>query len=305
MSKFFSTKDVVMDRISKETIRTADFFKLNEVPMQRNQSLRASKVAKVLGSTTSFLPTGLEVALVEYPNGKREILNGNTRKEVWMNYDKYGIVAPDYLLATVYQVKDVNDVATLYYSVDSSDATETTKHKIQGWCREFGIELSDRKLMGGTFTKALEAVAQYYITEDGIPLRGNAKNTIREFSEELLVMDRIGIQGSNISNQPIIAACLMVLKKYGAHNKKVYDMIVDLKNGMGSRTGKECDGLFFIKYELPSSNYLGESWGKTDGVSLPLNMSHILYCLDKYLDGQTFSRIGSKVHGYFETFWED
>jgi len=303
MSKFFNSKDEVMDAVSKEIIHTSDFFKLNEVPMQRNHTLRAKKVAKEL--TNSFLATGLEVSLVEYPTGKREILNGNTRKHVWMHYDNYGVQAPSHLFATVYKVDDKNQVSSLYYSVDSSVAVENSKHKIQGYCRELGIELTDRKFMTGTFTKALEAIAAHYVTEDGDYVSGNMKAIISEFKDEILTLDSLGISGSSISNQPLIAACLMVLKKYGAHNKKVLDMLVELKNGHGNRTGSECDGLFFIKYELPSEKYLGDSWGKTDGVSLPMNMNYILYCLDKYLDGEMFSRLGSKKNGYYETFWEE
>lgn len=303
MNSFFNSKDEVMGRVSKEIIHTSDFFKYNEVPMQRNHSLRAKKVAKEL--TNSFLATGLEVSLVEYPNGKREILNGNTRKHIWMNYDDFGVKVPSHLFATVYQVEDKNDVSALYYSVDSSAAVENSKHKIQGYCRELGIELTDRKLMTGTFTKALEAIATHYITEDGDIISGNMKSVISEFKDEIVALDNLGITSSSISNQPLIAAALMVLKKYGSHNKKVWDMLVELKNGHGNRTGSECDGLFFIKYELPSDKYLGDTWGKTDGVSLPMNMNYILYCLDKYLDGEMFSRIGSKVHNYYETFWEE
>lgn len=303
MNKFFEI-DAIAENVSKETIRTADFFKLDEVPMQRNHSLRASKVAKVLKSTTSFLPTGLEVSLVEYPEGRREILNGNTRKHVWMHYDQYGVTAPSHLLATVYKVKDINDVRILYYSVDSSEAVETSKHKIQGYCNELGLQLTDRKLMGGTFTKALEVIANNYVDEDGVPIKGNMKLTINEFIDEIEVLDRIGIQGSEINTQPLIAASLMLLKKYGAHNKKVYNTIVDLKNGNVNKNGKEADGLFFIKYELPT-RYLGDTWGKTDGISLPLNMNYILYCLDKQLDGIMFSRIGSTVENYYSEFWDD
>lgn len=303
MSNFFNSKDEVMDRVSKEIIHTSDFFKLNEVPMQRNHTLRAKRVAKELSGT--FLATGLEVSLVEYPNGKREILNGNTRKHVWMHYDNYGVKAPSHLFATVYKLDDINDVRAHYYSVDSSTAVENSKHKIQGYCRELGIELTDRKLMTGTFTKALEAVANFYVTEDGDFISGNMKSVISEFKDEIIALDTLGITGSHISNQPLIAAALMVLKKYGAHNKKVWDMLVELKNGHGNRVGSECDGLFFIKYELPSDKYLGDSWGKTDGVSLPQNMNYILYCLDKYLDGEMFSRLGSKSKGYYETFWEE
>ncbi|MCP3698864.1 MAG: hypothetical protein GY920_09975 [Aliivibrio sp.] len=296
----FDSKDV-METVSKETIRTADFFKLDEVPMQRNHTLRAKKVAKEL--TSSFLPTGLEVSIVEYSNGKRQILNGNTRKHVWMHYDNYGVKAPSHLFATVYKVDSKNMVRSLYYSIDSSVAVENSKHKIQGYCRELGIELTDRKFMTGTFTKALEAIAAHYVTEDGDYINGNMKAIISEFKDEIVALDTLGISGSNISNQPLIAACLMVLKKYGAHNKKVWDMLVELKNGHGNRTGSECDGLFFIKYELPTR--LGDTWGKTDGVSLPSNLNLILYCLDKYLDGTMFSKIGCTKDRYFETFWED
>ena len=101
--KFFETKDVMIN-ISKEVISTADFIKLEPVPMQRNHALRAKRLAKLFNSTSYFIPTGLDVAIAEYPDGKRQILNGNTRAYVWMHYDEFGVVAPYKLIATIHKV---------------------------------------------------------------------------------------------------------------------------------------------------------------------------------------------------------
>jgi len=302
--KFFETKDV-MTKVSKEVINTADFIKLEPVEMQREHKLRAKRLAKQLNSTSHFIPTGLEVAIAEYPNGTRKVLNGNTRAWVWTHYDDFGVVAPDKLYATVHHVKDKKETERVYLTYDSSEAVENNKHRIQGHFRELGIQLTDPTLMAGTMGKALEAMTAYYETEEGVPLKGNNKLAISEFSEAILALDRIGVSRSFLAKQSVIAACLMMLHKYGAHNKKVLDMISDLKNTKGISNGDVCDGIHFIKYELQDKKYLGDTFAKTDAKSLPENMNYILYCLDKQLHGLMFNKIGSKVHSFYSEFWED
>lgn len=291
--------------VSKETIKTADFFKYDEVPMQRNHELRANSVAKEL-LKNPFLLSGLEVSLVEYPDGKRQIANGNTRKFIWMNYDDFGVQIPSHLYATIYKVKDVNDVKKIYDSFDSQLAVENSKHKITGHYRQIGLAFSDRTLAAGQIGKALEYVGNGYITENGFQLNGkkNVYDVITEFRDELLALDKIKI-GQYLKGQSTIAATLMVMKKYGTHNPRVREMIKNLKVGAGSYNGNSGDGVYWIVNKLPTKEYLGDAWGKTDGISMPKNLSYILYCMDKFIDDESISKIGGSVHTYYETFWNN
>ena len=88
---FFDSKDLMENKVKKEVLPTSDLFKLPPIFCQRNHELRAKKVAKEIAKNP-FLGTGLEVALVEYPNGNREIANGNTRLHIWENFFPWGQV---------------------------------------------------------------------------------------------------------------------------------------------------------------------------------------------------------------------
>lgn len=302
---YFDSQALMGKSVSKDTIKTADFFKYDEVPMQRNHEVRAAYVAKEL-LKNPFILSGLEVALVEYPDGKREIANGNTRKFIWMNYDDFGVPVPSHLYATIYKVNDLEDVKRLYYSFDSQLAVENSRHKITGHYRQLGLNFSDRTLASGGTSKAFEYIGNGYITSNGQQLNGkrNVYDVITEFREELLALDKIKI-GQHLRGQAIIASTLMVMKKYGTHNPRVKELIKNLKVGAGSYNGNSGDGVYWIVNKLSSKEYCGDSWNKTDGVSMPKCLSHILYCMDKFIDDESISKIGGSVHTYYENFWNN
>ena len=295
---FFDSKDLMENKVTKEVLPTSDLFKISPIFCQRNHVLRAKKVAKEIAKNP-FLGTGLEVALVEYPNGNREIANGNTRLYIWENFDEFGVDIPSHLLVTTYKVTNKEEAKRIYDSFDSMTATENSKHKIQGKYRQLGLNFSDRTISTGTIGKALTYGCAGYVDEDGETLSGKdmLKNIVN-FREELLVLDSIGLGGKALKGQPIIAAALMVLKKYGFTNPKVKVLLKNLKKGTPSKYDQ---GDYFIINELP--NKLGESWGKTDGQSMPNNLNYILYCMDKFIDGDSIKAFGKSVRSYYDNFW--
>lgn len=304
MSQFFDT-DGMMTTITREKMSIGDFFKYDEVRMNRNSEARAGKIAKEL-ARNPFIPTGLEVAIVEYPNGVRKILNGNTRKAVWMNYDEYGVPAPNYVLATIYKVTNEKEVEQLYYSFDSSVAVETSKHKIQGYYKVLGLAFNDPKLASGMLTKAFQAVTHNYVTEDGEQFshKTNPLNVIAEFRDELLQLDKFGVTG--IKNQAILASILMTMKKYGTKSPRIKQLVFNIKNGLTEVNGVHgADGCHYINYELNKKDYLGDAWGKTDGISLPQNMNYILYCMERYMEDSLIKRIKFGKETPYDNFWND
>lgn len=304
MFKFFDT-DSVMNAITREKMLTADFFKYDEVRMNRNSEARASKIAKEL-SRTPFIPSGLEVALVQYQDGTRKILNGNTRKWVWMNYSDYGVAAPSHVYATIYNVTDEREVESLYYSFDSSVAVETSKHKIQGYYKVLGLAFRDAKLASGMLTKALQAITHNYVTEDGdqFSYKTNPLNVIAEFRDELLELDKLGTTG--IKNQAVLAGILMTMKKYGTKSPRIKKLVFNIKNGLTEVNGVHgADGCHYINFELNKRDYLGDMWGKTDGNSLPQNMNYILYCMERYMEDSLIKRIKFGKDTPYDNFWND
>jgi len=296
---FFNSKDLMENQVYKEVLPTSDLFKLPPIFCQRNHELRASKVAKEIAKNP-FLPTGLEIALVEYPNGNREIANGNTRLYIWQNFDEFGVNAPSHLLTTTYKVCNKEDARRIYESFDSMTATETSKHKITGIYRQLGLTPSDRTIAMGMVGKAFSYGCVGYVDEDGETLNGKEMlKNIANFREELNTLDSIGLGGKSLKGQPIIAASLMVLKKYGYNNPKVKVLLKNLKNGTPSNYDQ---GDYYIINELPTR--LGDTWGKTDGNSMPINLNHILYCMDKFIDGEPIQRFSKVVNTYYSNFWD-
>lgn len=295
---FFESKDLMENKVKKEVLNTADLFKLPPIFCQRNHELRASKVAKEIAKNP-FLGTGLEIALVEYPNGNREIANGNTRLYIWENFDEFGVNVPSHLFVTTYKVDNKQEAKRIYDSFDSMTATDNSKHKIQGIYRTLGLNFSDRTISTGTIGKGITYACDGYVDEDGETLNGKEMlKNIANFREELLVLDKIGLGGKALKGQPTIAAALMVLKKYGYQNPKVKILLNNLKKGTPTNYDQ---GDYHIINELP--NKLGDAWGKTDGQSMPNNLNYILYCMDKFIDGESIKAYGKLVHTYYDNFW--
>ena len=173
-----------------EKMAITTFLKTPEVFCQRNTANRVARTAKRL--STNPLPTHLSVVIGEYPSGKRVILDGNTRRLAW---DLEIAKRPDYVIASIYEIKDDADARNLYESLDSPDAVEKAEDKVYSAMKNvYGDELEtfQAKLTGnGKYTSGL----RYAVTrlQDGRTkkdkLTGWTKN-IENLSELCILLQK-------------------------------------------------------------------------------------------------------------------
>ena len=272
-----------------ETIKLEEFSGYNAISCQRDVELRAARVKKMLQK--KWLATHGMGDIVEYPDGTRERINGNTRVYVW-NQPGYAGKIPSHIQVTVYPVKNLEEAKELYYTIDSSDAVEKTKDKITGYYRYLRLQFNTRRLAAGRIVKCLEYGAWNtppQRDEEGTPkspTQVDALEAVQYFQEELKALDAIGFKGSNkIFNTSVITAALMALKTYGASNKRLLEGLQKLSDQeRGSSSPKKgTDGMTKIIEECLEKKQFPDGL-LTDAISLPRQLDFFLYCITKYME---------------------
>lgn len=328
--------------VKQEILSIEDFLKLEPVPVQRDSDMRKNKLAKDLKKR--ILPTQLEVAIVELPKdyvnwvnsqdsgekrNSQEVLNGNTRSLVW----KQRLAPiPDYVKATYYSIPDeitydengvVNSeaieeyVQDLYYSFDSQAAVEKTPHKITGLYRKHGLYVSDGKIAKGGITKSFQTAFEgyTYTDEDGNEASLRRTNDIRTldqgialFKDEIETLSRIGT--SSVTNSAWLASALMALKKYGTNNERLLTGLRNFKKCFiehESQSGYDAITFAHTLLKTNANSTISGAIGKTDAISLRIQMNHYLYLIDKFLDRELIKVTPQArvVKNVYESYWNE
>tara|TARA_Y100000310_G_scaffold340677_1_gene437289 strand:- start:5235 stop:6197 length:963 start_codon:yes stop_codon:yes gene_type:complete len=290
-----------------------DFLDTPPVFCQRQTEYRAPKIKKLLEER--FFESHLEVAIFEYPSGKRVRGNGNTRADIWsaMKEDGGFENIPDHVQATVYYVKNDEDAKKLYYTFDSDDSVEKSPDKITGVYRALGLhgKFNNTKIAKGTIGKSL-SYASFNRESNKPTSQTNWFEIIEDFKEELLTLDKLGPK--KIFDSNIICASLMMLKQHGTTNKRLIDGLKQLNSGA---KGAQCpntgtDGITFILEEWTTNNIF-EAKG-TDAFSYPRQQDFLLYCFERWMDKKNVKiyrrpsegRTGKgRRKSLYDSFWEN
>jgi hypothetical protein len=310
------TFDNESSEIQHTEMTLKEFVEMPCIEVQRAVEHRSKRVAKLLKK--KWYITHGEVAAVQYPDGSRERINGNTRASLWAdpNYDGE---KPSHVNLTIYPVRDKEEAKELYYTFDSQEAVEKTRDKLTGYFRALNLVFNTRRLATGGIVKSLEYSSWNRPVQrdsEGAPLTPRQLGgfeAVNDFAEELKALDEIGFTGGNPAfNTTTISTMLMTLKTYGPSNKRLIEGLKRLKNQEQRASGPTTptDGMTHILKEMASKKHFPNGL-LTDGISLPLQLDFFLHCFVKWMDQETFLRYkrpspnkksGRKSH--YTTWWE-
>jgi len=313
---------------SREIIKTSDFINLPEVHCQRNTTNRVRKVVQILQEKPSI--RHLEVAVGEYPDGKRVIIDGNTRALAWKHYSD-SVKVPTDIIATVYEIANDDEAVTLYQTFDSPDAVENSKDKHYSALRMvlgdeyFYNSIVSDKLKKGLIATGVKYAIRFCLDETtGKRVRYSARDInqqvryLRHYVEELKTLDRIIAKGETnswqgIKNQSNLAAALLILKKYGAHNYKAIAAVEkllssDIMSDNQHTQSNKIDAIACLNRNASSHPWYGQffqgSNTQADFMEERLNLT--LWSIDLYMSGKFLVRfqknIRSLVDGYYKTY---
>lgn len=279
---------------SVEKIDIKTFLEYPPVPMQRDTLARVNlkKTKKMLGKLHSAhidvgvieLTSNCEYYGKEYHKGDRFIVNGNTRAYYWNNglTDKI----PSFVFASIYKLKDMEEVRGVYNTYDSPDATEKNQEKFYGILNGlYGYEAKSSKVLKGEILTSLQ-YASFCLDEVKYPLVGSKVDKmpfqVKEFFEEIKKFDEI-CKTPKHWDQALTCAALMLLKTEG-ENPKAIEFLQNIDQRSMDTTKAERDGASHVSYEWAASEKFKvkrAAFSKDGG--LQETVPFILYWADKYI----------------------
>lgn len=269
-------------------------------PFQRNRDVlpRVKKLTKIL--STKFSPTQIEykVGLAVKPFGKYKkgdmfVLDGNTRTEVYKK--RTDLIPPCDLDVKIYELDNLDDAKTLYYSVDSSDASEKSSEKVTGIHREREFEAISKVLRKGQYNTALRAACRYGENESGVYLEKATFETKLDFYwNEIKFIDKSNLDKFERMSISVLASLLMITKKHGTENPMVTKLLEKYRGGTTTvNKDDEMDGVHYVYHNVYTENR--DIWSQSSFGQTPDLICSILYGFEMFVTGQTIKKNGKKL----------
>lgn len=269
-------------------------------PFQRNRDVlpRVKKLTKIL--STKFSPTQIEykVGLAVKPFGKYKkgdmfVLDGNTRTEVYKK--RTDLIPPCDLDVKIYELDNLDDANTLYYSVDSSDASEKSSEKVTGIHREREFEAISKVLRKGQYNTALRAACRYGENENGVYLEKAPFETKLDFYwNEIKFIDKSNLDTFERMSISVLASLLMITKNHGTDNPMVTKLLEKYRGGTTTvNNDDEMDGVHYVYHNVYTENR--DIWSQSSFGQTPDLICSILYGFEMFVTGQTIKKNGKKL----------
>lgn len=272
------------------------FLRLPTIRHNRDVERRKKRVAKILNKKGMI--EHLKVIIAQYPDGEKEIMNGNTRKQIWIEglSDK-----PDYVIAQINHYTNKNEAKAEYYAVDSSDSVENASDKFTGAFRALNMDLQS-KLKGGAINNAVCDFMSIW-PDSNIPKHSKHASdfyikTTRLLRNEIIKLDSIlseieqarsgAKESMRQSNFKVVSFAF--LKKHGIENGRVVEGIKKLFQGSINWPGntRRTDGISHINYELRNdiSSWLPKGATRSESRE---QLDFIFSCFKKWMDEEEMS----------------
>lgn len=276
-----------------------EILEIESCPCQRNEDIRAGRVAASM--KRGVQPTIYEMAAATLPDGRKFLLNGHTRRYIWNNFHKFGIVAPKSVCLTLYSVETIDEVKNIYYSFDSEQAVEKSSDKIQGSLRELNLDLKTDTLKKGCFAKALQYAVESY-SSNHRSLSNLEK--IKMFSDCLVILDRLQLPKLNAT---FWAAALMLVQKYKSNYRQLTSVLNALKDLRDEKNGGVNDdgkcGLYIIKSEWLENSIFPIKGSSAN--SMPAQIGFVLYYLHRYISNRRVKKMMSTKSIDYTQFYKE
>lgn len=243
-----------------------------------------------------------------------DMVDGHTRREDWIKSSERGdddTYVPNYVNVIVYDVDNFKQYKDIYYSFDSTDASEKTNEKIVGACRALNLVLNSTTAKSGSFGSALD-----------IAYPGDRKDDILTkvsyFHKEIVELDKLGLfnpADPELKFQCLMAAALQALKIYSEPDETRLRLeggllqLAQARKDTLSLDPTHWYGMDLIQYEYFMTP--DKEWSipkgmhrKTSFSSINPQMDFIWYCFEMYMTKSPVKKNrgmkSSSYKGYYE-----
>lgn len=223
------------------TISIEEFVKLKQIPINRKSEDRVNKMsyefesnyATNMARLLSIVHVGIvmndfidSITGYQYKEGEQYILDGNTRKNYWLQHTDKWHHHEEGLTAVIYPLHNFEQVRKIYDSFDSTKSAKNISEKIQGEFNRHGFYPQQQLLLRGNFAVALKWCHRSP-TEPELPLVQQVHmclSALREFDN--IEKEVVGLDGkketftitrpriSRLASAPIYSAIMTALRLF-------------------------------------------------------------------------------------------
>ena len=230
----------------RANVKFSQIRNLPEVPIQRNTDLRVNKMSKIFARVDTAALHDFTVfnilddMVLEYNKEKLNVPageyvgNGCTRKlsneQLISGNRKFGYEPPnDGVLVLGVDIETPEQLEEEYFGTDSTDATETKAHKIQGAIDKLGLNVTSSNVIKGSFASALD----YAYPGD---TKDKPLEKIAYFKDEIEMLDECRVFNpteESLANQGFYCSALIAAKLYSkpnSNNARIKKILTTLSN---------------------------------------------------------------------------
>jgi len=284
-------------KIERRLVSVDEFLYLPPYIMNRDVSSRIDGMVRRLkeGPKPTHLMASIGIALNDfgkYKKGDVFKFDGNTRTEVWKMRPNISPNVP--LFVTVYYVSSKEEADAIYYDIDSSQSVEKSNDKVTGLLREREYTAVSSKIRKGTFKTAIMSACEYADNENGICMSAKELNYKFEvkldfFWNELVAIDQMNLDDLEKYSGNVLAALLLVAKKWGHQNPRFKLLFENLRDGVTTvSTSTEMDGVHFVQNDL--YNLIIDSWKDNSYSNAKNVIAPILYGFDMFMKNENIQK---------------
>lgn len=203
---------------------------------------RLKKVYSYLKCDTYCSLSARTIIVAQYPDGSREIVDGNTRRELWHNErvkaNETGIPSkidiPKDVNLIIYHVKDHDEAVLLYFTFDNKNAHETVPDKIGGAMESLGIEFENPLLTLRKWKRMVQEIVRWI--PESIDVGASEERAYIEFFEPELKQIDAAIEFNQALGNEVVG--IMTGMLYVSRNNKARcRRILQFFNHVGCKTG--------------------------------------------------------------------
>lgn len=297
--------EIKLTRLIPTDIGTISYEEFNKIPTYDTNRAVEGRVealkVKVCKENLQFAGPFREIAIgvatkdfFPYKKGDRFLLNGNTRKALFLKYEELIPQAP--FNVTYSFLENEIEALITYYSYDNTSNSEKSTDKLTGFIRRRNYEPYSTMMSTGKINQALSLACNYTNDENGNYLNPKNKSILEQqrrldyFWRETKVLDKLNfdiLKKENIWSSELGGALLLILKKYGLNDKRVNLMLTNLWNQIStySKNGIK-DGVDYVfnhTYKPKVQKTRKNDSGYTISTA---NISNILYSLDSFIQNK-------------------
>lgn len=246
ITQFLSSEKTKVPEIKEITIQ--ELFNISPITIQRGTETRLKKNRKYLSDDVAYcMETGRMFTAVRYPDGSKEIIDGNTRVANYQNELMRCIETgkpprfeiPATVVLTTHEQNSVEEAMILYLTFDNASASEKPQEKMQGVKDVLGIAFKKDYLEKVNYKTGLKLAASKIPGCNIETIPNEEYGLMKEFRDELEYMD----EHSEFDDSPIggddIAVLAGMMRKY-RKSPIMLEKIMTLANKVFSPNSSGC-----------------------------------------------------------------